>query len=261
MDAVRAGEAAAGSGRADSAAVPKDLSVAVVIPVLGDGDAVERLLNAMAGWTVPPAEIVVASGAPDAALARLCRERGCRYVEAPANRGAQLDLGARASTAPVLWFLHADAAVPPDALAVLARAIARGFESGCFRFAFQGEPTWYKRLIAWLVGARVKAGGTPYGDQALFATRAAYDACGGFPHQPLFEEVRLVKRLRRRGTFRVLPASVGVSTRRWERDGWARRTLENRWLALRYALGTPPERLAAAYGPLNETREPKRRDA
>ena len=53
--------------------------------------------------------------------------------------------------------------------------------------------------------------------------------------------------LRARGTFRVLPHALAVATRRWERDGWLKRTLHNRWLALRFALGARPESLAASY--------------
>jgi hypothetical protein len=40
---------------------------------------------------------------------------------------------------------------------------------------------------------------------------------------------------------------LAVATRRWERDGWLGRTLHNRWLALRFALGGRPEALAASY--------------
>ncbi len=81
----------------------------------------------------------------------------------------------------------------------------------------------------------------------LRAPRRVLCACGGFAEWPLFEEVRLVRRLRARGTFRVLPRALAVATRRWERDGWLKRTLHNRWLALRFALGGRPEALAASY--------------
>jgi len=227
------------------------LGVAVVVPVFRDTESVRALLAAMDAWTPPPQEVVVASGESDAALAELCRERGCSYIEAPRNRGAQLDLGAREARASVLWFLHADVVAPRQGIGAIRRAIEGGAESGCFRLAFQGRPAWHKSLLAALIALRVRAGGTAYGDQALFATREAYDECEGFAHQPLFEEARLVRRLRRRGTFSLLPESVGVSTRRWERDGWLRRTLHNRWLALCYMLGVPAERLAGAYGPLD----------
>ncbi len=229
------------------AAAANTADISVIVPTWRDTPAAGQLLAAARQWSPAPREIVVVSGEADPALARLCAEHGGRYLESSTNRGAQLDLGAHVATGRVLWFLHADAAVPSDALEAINRTLAAGAESGCFRFAFQGGPTWYKRLLEESVALRVQLGGVAYGDQALFVTRDAYEACAGFDHQPLFEEVRLIKRLRRRGTFHVLREHVGVSTRRWERDGWLRRTLQNRWLAARYALGTPAERLAAAY--------------
>ncbi len=57
----------------------------------------------------------------------------------------------------------------------------------------------------------------------------------------------LVKRLKARGKFRALDLAIGVSPRRWERDGWCRRTLQNRRMALAYMRGVSAERLAAGY--------------
>ena len=219
--------------------------IAVVIPVLGDEVELARLLRLV--WSQRPQEVVVVSGRADARVAALCREHGCTYIETDANRGAQLDAGARATSAPVLWFLHADAAPPTDALRAIEAALQTGAESGCFRFAFQGPATWHKRLLAMLVALRVRCGGIVYGDQGIFVRRDVYLECEGFAAQPLFEEVRLVRRLRARGTFVVLPQALGVATRRWERDGWWRRTLHNRWLAIRFMLGARPEALAASY--------------
>jgi rSAM/selenodomain-associated transferase 2 len=220
-------------------------SIAVVIPVVGDHAELARLLRLVRSQ--PLEEIVVVSGCADVRAAALCREHDCTYLETAANRGAQLDAGARAATAPVLWFLHADAAPPPDALRAIEAALRSGAESGCFRFAFQGPATWYKRLLECLVALRVRCGGMVYGDQGVFVRRDVYLESDGFAPQPLFEEVRLVRRLRARGTFVVLPQALGVATRRWERDGWCRRTLHNRWLAIRFMLGARPEALAASY--------------
>jgi rSAM/selenodomain-associated transferase 2 len=231
--------------------------VAVVIPVLGDEAELARLLQLLRSQR--PEAIIVVSGRADALGAALCREHGCTYFETTANRGAQLDAGARVATAPVLWFLHADAAPPADALQAIEVAMRTGAESGCFRFAFQGPPTWYKRLLALLVTLRVQCGGMVYGDQGVFVRRDVYLQCEGFARQPLFEEARLIKRLRRRGTFVMLPQAIGVATRRWERDGWWRRALHNRWLAFRYMLGARPETLAASYRRLlrsGQEREP-----
>ena len=219
--------------------------IAVVVPVLGDQAELARLLRLVRSQQ--PEAIVVVSGGADVRAAALCREHDCTYLETAANRGAQLDAGARASTAPVLWFLHADAAPPANALRAINAALRSGAESGCFRFAFQGPATWYKRLLEWLVALRVRCGGMVYGDQGVFVRRDVYLECDGFAPLPLFEEARLVRRLRARGTFVVLPQALGVATRRWERDGWWRRTLHNRWLAIRFMLGARPEALAASY--------------
>jgi len=223
-------------------------AVSVIVPVSRDTDGARNLFENARRWRPPPREIVVVSAEADPELAALCAAHGhrCLAVDAP-NRGAQLDLGARSAAGSILWFLHADCTAPDNGVETILRAVEDGAESGCFTFAFHGERTWYKLLIERGVAARLRLGGVAYGDQALFVTRDAYAACGGFPHEPLFEEVRLVKCLRRRGTFRILSERVGVSTRRWERDGWLRRTAQNRWLAFRYALGAPPARLAAAY--------------
>jgi rSAM/selenodomain-associated transferase 2 len=227
--------------------------IAVVIPVLGEEAALARLLRQVRAQQ--PEAIIVVSGRADAQVAALCREHACTYLETAANRGAQLDAGARAATSPVLWFLHADAAPPADALRAIEAALRSGAESGCFRFAFQGPATWYKRLLAVLVALRVRCGGMVYGDQGVFVRRDVYLECDGFAPQPLFEEARLVRRLRARGTFVVSSQAIGVATRRWERDGWWRRTLHNRWLAIRFMLGARPEELAASYRRLLGSRQ------
>ena len=228
-----------------SAGTPARSGVAVVVPVLGDARELGVLLARLEAQQ--PAEVIVVSGRADPAVAAACKSHGSRYVETAASRGAQLHAGAREATAAVLWFVHADAEPPSDALTLIAAAVRGGAESGCFRFAFQGPTSWYKRLLESLVALRIACGGMVYGDQGLFARRDVYLALGGFAEQPLFEEVRLVRGLRARGTFRVLPRALAVSTRRWERDGWLRRTLHNRWLVLRFALGGEPDALASSY--------------
>jgi hypothetical protein len=45
----------------------------------------------------------------------------------------------------------------------------------------------------------------------------------------------------------MLNTPIGVSTRRWQKDGWIKRTLHNRWLVIRYLAGASPESLAKSY--------------
>ncbi len=262
-------------------------SVSLVIPVLNDTEALGNLLDAVTGWPRRPAQIVIVSagaernadndvntrtgespGIEDSApfgsnpepgrpadLIQLATQHGAELLEAPRNRGAQLDIGARHATGEILWFLHADAQPDPAAMDAIESAIRRGAESGCFQFRFGGPGRAVKLVLERLIALRIRLGGIAYGDQGLFVLREVYASAGGFSHDPLFEEVRLVRALRRRGTFRALALPLRVSPRRWERDGWIRRTVHNRWLALGHALGFRPQSLARRYHRLNDRNE------
>jgi hypothetical protein len=87
----------------------------------------------------------------------------------------------------------------------------------------------------------------PYGDQALFATRTGFNELGGFREMPLMEDVDFVRRLRRRGRLARVAVKALTSPRRWEQDGWVRRSVENVMLTLLFLAGLPAERLAARY--------------
>jgi len=68
---------------------------------------------------------------------------------------------------------------------------------------------------------------------------------GGYPDQPLMEDVALARRLR--GRLRRLDAVAVTSAAKYRRQGWLRRGARNLWTLLRYALGTSPEYLAQVY--------------
>ncbi len=233
----------------DAPALPR---IAAIIPVLGDIRELHELHARLRSVKRGPAEIIVVDGANDARLRKLCGRWGATYLASRPGRGHQLHQGAMAAQSELLWFLHADAMPGTDSADAMRQALARGAVGGYFRFRFTGERSWRKTALEALINRRAQIG-VPYGDQGLFATRCAYRATGGFPDVPLFEEVPLVRALRRAGLFIALPNPIGVSPRRWERDGWLRRTLENRLLALRYILGAPPEKLARRYRPIAAT--------
>ncbi len=257
--------------------------VAVIIPLHNDVAQLATLLDKVATWSQAPAEIIVAATAAstgtdvdvdidtgagagvdaldhaDAAIPGLARQHGAILMVRTGTRGARLAAAARMASAPLLWFVHADADPDPHCLEHIDEAIAAGAEAGCFRFRFRGSDTWMSRFLEVCIAWRIRCGGIAYGDQGLFVRRDIYELCGGHVDQPLFEEVRLVRAARARGRFRILATGIGVCARRWERDGWLTRTLHNRWLAIRYMLGAPADRLAQAYRrPLRDNREAQR---
>lgn len=99
-------------------------------------------------------------------------------------------------------------------------------------------------LVAGWANLRSRMLGLPYGDQGLLVPRHTYQAAGGFPDQPLMEDVALVRALPK---VTVLNTRAFTSAERYERAGWIRRGARNLWTLLRYFLGADPQALAQTY--------------
>ena len=222
-------------------------SVSVVIPVFNDLAALTILLQQLRCLQPGIDEIVVVDANVSPDCRQLCDTYDARYLDAEPNRGAQLSLGAKHATGDILWFLHADSSPPTESVSLIRTHISAGHSSGYFHFGFDGTPHWYKNWLQIAINLRARFG-IPYGDQGLFVRKTAYAQAGGHTATPLFEEVELIKYLRHKHDCTPVAATMGVSSRRWEQDGWLRRSLHNRYLAVAFALGVAPERLARQYG-------------
>jgi glycosyltransferase involved in cell wall biosynthesis len=222
------------------------MRVAVIIPTLED-EALPRLLARLVGLDPPAEEVIVVDGAGSQACELACRGAGALWIPAHSGRGGQLALGAARAQADVLWFLHPDCEPPAAAIAAIGASVARGAAGGYFRFRFSGPPSPFKSFLERCIAWRSRFG-TVYGDQGIFVTRAAYHASPGFALQPLFEERELVRALKRSRRFVALGLPLLVSPRRWERDGYLKRTLADRLLVLGFLCGISAARLARWQG-------------
>ena len=165
------------------------------------------------------------------------------------GRGPQLRAGAAAAHGEVLLFLHADARLPVDAGHWIAdTARVPRWSGGAFRVRHEAEGmNALARQLLRTADWRSRWTRVPYGDQAVFTTRVNYLRCGGFPDQPLMEDIEFARRLRRLGPIRRLPAVVRVSGRRFRRRPLRAALCWNTFPTL-YRLGVSAERLASWYG-------------
>jgi GT2 family glycosyltransferase len=155
-----------------------------------------------------------------------------------------MNAGASRARAPRLWFLHADTRVRAAHLEQLA---VEPSSWGHFRARLSGRHRLF-RVIERLMNLRSRWTGIATGDQSLFVDAELFRAVGGFPDQPLMEDIELSRRLRARAGWPVQASPpVVTDSRRWEEYG-AWRTMVRMWcLRWSYWRGADPARLQRLY--------------
>jgi len=221
--------------------------LSIVIPTLNEAAIIVPALQALAPLRARGAEVIVADGGSRDGTARLAEPLADKVVVVPRGRGAPLNAGAMLGTGDAFLFLHADTALPDHADRLIAAALTRR-AWGRFDLRIAGGHPLFA-VIARMINWRSRATGIASGDQAIFVSRAAFLAVGGFPDLPLMEDIAISRRLKRLGRPACIATPVVTSGRRWEHNGVIRTVVLMWRLRLAYYLGVAPARLAAWYGP------------
>ncbi len=225
---------------------PGRVRLSLVVPVLNEAQGIVAALQDLSTLRVAGAEVIVVDGGSSDATRELCAGLADQVLLGPRGRARQMNFGAARAVGSVLLFLHADTQLPNGAMKFVRGAVVGGSAWGRFDVAIEGRSRLFP-VIAALMNWRSRLTGIATGDQAIFVRREVFDALGGFPDQPLMEDVELCKRLRKRGRPACLTQRVITSGRRWERNGvW--RTIFLMWrLRLLYWVGVSAQQLAKAY--------------
>ncbi len=218
------------------------MKLSVVIPTLNERASIGYLLERLLA-SPDVHEIVISDGGSTDGTTDLVPPPA-RVVPSEPGRGPQLRAGAEAATGDVLLFLHADVLPPEDVAAQISRALKAGFVGGNFRLQYPGGGLlgrWLELLAPLYRHLR-----RYYGDSGIFVRRDVYEACGGFPHVPVMEDVVFVRRMEAAGRTAYLPGPIVSDSRRWK--GRQIRTLLL-WAFMQsaFALGVTPWRLSHLY--------------
>ena len=221
------------------------MQFSIVVPVYNEAALIRPFLQHLR-QRAPEAEIIVADGRSSDGTADLAAGLCNQLMMSEANRAAQLNLGARAATGDVLWFLHADVELPQECLAEIERILTEPSVAGGF-FRIRLPPNPLYRLtdsFAHYAGILLRM---RCGDHGIFCRRSAFTKVGGFPEVPLMEDVEFFRRLRRCGRVRHSDKRIMISPRRYEMIGRARLTLAYGLIATLYTFGVPLSVLARIY--------------
>lgn len=220
--------------------------VSIVIPCWNDAVELEKCLTTIRGLRGVE-EVIVADASECDDCARIAEASGARVVKcSQANRGRQLNAGARCARGDVLLFHHADTELTQAHLDALRHALnGDGHVGGAFYRKFDPRHRfrqWLVPVVRWYN----RRGGALYGDQSLFVRRDTFERMCGFADIPLMEDVEFSQRLRRVGLV-LLDPPIGSSARRHYALGSWRTTLSNLLFVTLYRLGVSPQRLHGWY--------------
>jgi rSAM/selenodomain-associated transferase 2 len=221
--------------------------LSIIVPTLNEADAIGATLAALQPLRARGCEVIVADGGSGDATVELAHAHADAVVVSEPGRARQQNAGAAAASGEILVFLHADTRLPADADRVVVDGLARtGRGWGRFDVRLTGRHPMLQ-VIERMMSIRSRLSGIATGDQAIFVSREAFLAVGGFPQIPLMEDVALSTALKRIGPPLSLRETVTTSSRRWEERGVFRTMLLMWRLRLSYWLGADPARLAGRY--------------
>ncbi|MEO1149702.1 MAG: TIGR04283 family arsenosugar biosynthesis glycosyltransferase [Pseudomonadota bacterium] len=232
------------------------MSLSVIIPTLNAQARLPACLKILVPGAIDGLirEVIVSdAGSTDATLA-IAEELGATLVQGARGRGAQMRAAAVQARGTWLLFLHGDTCLGPGWMSDIRRHLASrqaggAHRVGVFSLAFDEEGI-APSLVAGGAMVRTRLFKAPYGDQGLLIHREDYDAIGGFASLPLFEDVDIIDRLRRRfgrQTISIMPARAVTSAARYRADGYARRVLRNFVCLSLYRLGFAPKKIKKIY--------------
>jgi len=221
--------------------------LSIIVPVYREGTALREWLLQLQPLRGQGHEVLLVSGDGGDDEPDRCAALVDRVLVSPRGRARQMNVGASAAGAEVLLFLHADTRLPDGAVERILIGLAAGQRCwGRFDVRLSATRPLFV-LIALLMNLRSRLTGICTGDQALFVRRDVFWQLGGFPDQPLMEDIALSALLRKQSRPLCLRPPVVTSSRRWEQQGpW--RTILLMWrLRLAYFFGASPEALHDRY--------------
>ena len=230
------------------------MTLRIVIPVHNEGAVLTERLAALQGLRAQGVKLVlVDGGSTDESWAR-ARPWVDRLISSALGRALQMNAGARDAVleAPnAFLFLHADTELPEGAIPAIRSALNQShwgrFDVELVLPRGDALPKTL-RMVQGMMNLRSRFSGIATGDQALFVRADAFEAVGGFPLQPLMEDIELSKRLSKLSAPACLRQRVRTSARKWQKNGvW--RTILLMWrLRWAYFFGAKSADLALAYG-------------
>ncbi len=192
--------------------------ISVIIPTYNEEKALPATLHSLLAQP-GDYEVVVVDGGSTDRTREIVESLRITLLTSSKGRATQMNAGAREARGEWLLFLHADTLLPAGALPQLnAMEGDARVQAGGFLHQFSGGD-WRLRLISFLDNFRCVRSRIIYGDQAMFVRHALFEELGGFPDQPILEDVAFCEKLIRVTEPLLLAPPVITDSRKFVKMG------------------------------------------
>jgi rSAM/selenodomain-associated transferase 2 len=212
--------------------------VSIIVPVLNEAGLLGEFLKELRKLGAEVEIIIIDGGSTDGTKV-IAKPLADHLLLAPRGRARQMNAGAQIARGEALWFLHADAEVPPNSIAAIRAALVDPrVAGGCFSLRYPRR-AWIYRVSDSLGNIGVKIFGFALGDHGIFCRRSAFAAVGGYPVVPILEDGEFYRRLKGGGEMVQLPEKIVSDPRTFEKHGPYRTTLVYFLILALYVAGAP----------------------
>lgn len=223
------------------------MQLSIIIPALNEAGNIAATLAPLQALRARGAEVILADGGSTDATLTLATNLVDRMCVSARGRAVQMNAGAAIAHGEVLWFLHADSIAPDHADNAIFSAFANTANVwGRFDVDISGTHPMLG-VVAWMMNQRSRLTGIATGDQGIFIRRTVFENIGGFPDQPLMEDIEICRQLKKMGKCVALRQKIVTSGRRWEQHGVWRTIVLMWWLRFRYFCGASPAAIHRRY--------------
>ena len=205
------------------------MKISIIIPMLNEAEQLPALFSNLKSLSPQPNEILFVDGGSEDGSRAMSEDAGYTAVTSQkAGRSSQINKGVQMTDGDIVCILHADSALPCDAVSVIRKTMMdRKIVLASFTPRIAGPngtrwgtsfhnwiKTWYTpilfRPIEFLRGTRLL-----FGDHAMFFRTHAFQAIGGMDESiSIMEEADLCIAIARLGKIKMVPRWVWTSDRR-----------------------------------------------
>ena len=192
-------------------------TVDLVIPVMNGGEGFADFLKELRTASPEAVRIIVVDGGSSDESCEVAVAHGCELLHCQLGRGEQIAAGMEASSADLVAIIHADTRpltgwIPRLLEVAHKESFTPAFALGQ-RFSLESAGLLFVEILN---EARATFEGSIFGDQTLIIRKEALIQMGGFPKQPLMEDVEVSWRLMDQGRIGYLGKEWVVSAEKWQ---------------------------------------------